>query len=163
MQVGELNLPIDELKERFITKIKNEGEITKNLEERAKDLKRMIDNYSKQLIELETQSKNKSAKSDTEKYELLLNKDKEIDEFFSKFDEEKDKEETEVSQLQDKIERTLEDLSDVCNMIDTLPDDDKAKDIIGEHEFKNQALNEAKFTLEKLKLEREKLRKEMSK
>lgn len=114
-------------------------------------------------MEMEAQAKNKDAKSETEKYELLLNKDREIDEFFNKFDDEKRKEEAEVLTLQGKIEVTLENLADTCIMVENLPDDDKAKDLIGEHEFKNQALNDAKFTLEKLKLEREKLRKEMLK
>jgi hypothetical protein len=48
-------------------------------------------------------------------------------------------------------------------MAENLPDEAKANDIIGEHAFKNQALNDAKFTLEKLKIERDKLRKEMGK
>lgn len=48
-------------------------------------------------------------------------------------------------------------------MTENLPDEAKANDIIGEHAFKNQALNDAKFTLEKLKIERDKLRKEMGK
>jgi len=43
MQVGELNLPLDELKEKFVTKIKTESDNVKELEDRAKDLKRMID------------------------------------------------------------------------------------------------------------------------
>jgi chaperonin cofactor prefoldin len=68
-----------------------------------------------------------------------------------------------VLNLQDKIEQTLEDLSEVSNMTENLPDEAKANDIIGEHAFKNQALNDAKFTLEKLKIERDKLRKEMGK
>lgn len=115
------------------------------------------------MLEQEQQAKNKDSKSETEKYELLLNKDREIDEFFNKFDDEKQREETEVANLQDKIEQTLEELSEVSTMAENLPDEAKAKDIIGEHEFKNQALNDAKFTLEKLKIERDKLRKEMVK
>jgi len=43
MQLGEMNLPLDELKEKFVTKIKTETDSTKELENRAKDLKRMID------------------------------------------------------------------------------------------------------------------------
>lgn len=163
MQLDELNLPIDELKELFRAKIKKEEDNNKELEERAKDLKRLIDNQSKQLLEQEQQAKNKDSKSETEKYELLLNKDREIDEFFNKFDDEKQREETEVATLQDKIEQTLEELSEVSTMAENLPDEAKAKDIIGEHEFKNQALSDAKFTLEKLKIERDKLRKEMVK
>jgi len=44
MQLDELNLPIDELKELFRAKIKKEEDNNKELEERAKDLKRLIDN-----------------------------------------------------------------------------------------------------------------------
>jgi len=44
MQLDELNLPIDELRELFRTKIKKEEDYNKGLEERAKDLKRLIDN-----------------------------------------------------------------------------------------------------------------------
>jgi len=61
MQVGELNLPLDELKEKFVTKIKTESDNVKELEDRAKDLKRMIDSYSKQLIDMENQAKNKDS------------------------------------------------------------------------------------------------------
>jgi|SaaInl47_10m_RNA_FD_contig_21_4230005_length_344_multi_7_in_0_out_0_2 TolA-binding protein len=44
MQLDELNLPVDELRELFRSKIKKEEEYNKGLEERAKDLKRLIDN-----------------------------------------------------------------------------------------------------------------------
>lgn len=163
MQVGELNLPLDELKEKFVTKIKTESDNVKELEDRAKDLKRMIDSYSKQLIDMENQAKNKDFKSESEKYELLMNKDKEIDEFFERFDSDKRKEESEIESLQNKIEQTLEELSEVQNMIETIPDEKKAKELLGEHTSKMGAVTDAKFTLEKLKLEREKLNKEMAK
>lgn len=44
MQLDELNLPVEELRELFRSKIKKEEEYNKGLEERAKDLKRLIDN-----------------------------------------------------------------------------------------------------------------------
>lgn len=67
MQIGELNLPLDELKEKFVTKIKTETDTVKDLENRAKDLKRMIDTYSRQLIDMETQAKNPNRQSENEK------------------------------------------------------------------------------------------------
>lgn len=67
MQIGELNLPLDELKEKFVTKIKVETDNVKAMEDRAKDLKKMIDTYSKQLMDMEAQAKNKDAKSENEK------------------------------------------------------------------------------------------------
>lgn len=163
MQIGELNLPLDELKEKFVTKIKTETDTVKDLENRAKDLKRMIDTYSRQLIDMETQAKNPNRQSENEKYELLMNKDKEIDEFFSRFDSDKSKEEAEISQIQFRIEQALEELSEVTNMIQNLPDENKAKDLVDEKNFKSGAVTDAKFTLEKLKIEREKLKKEMVK
>lgn len=92
-----------------------------------------------------------------------MNKDKEIDEFFSRFDSDKSKEEAEISQIQFRIEQALEELSEVTNMIQNLPDENKAKDLVDEKNFKSGAVTDAKFTLEKLKIEREKLKKEMVK
>lgn len=163
MQVGELNLPLDELKEKFVTKIKTDSDQIKALEDRAKDLKRMIDTYSRTLLDYESQAKNKDRQSETEKYELLMNKDKEIDEFFARFDGDKAREEQGIQTLQGRVEQTLEELAEVAHMIENIPDEKKAKELIGEHEFKSGMVHEAKFTLEKLKLEREKLNKEMVK
>lgn len=163
MQVGELNLPLDDLKEKFVTKIKTDTDNIKEMENRAKDLKRMIDTYSRQLMEYENQAKNKDRQSETEKYELLMNKDKEIDEFFERFDNEKATEEDQITLLQNQIEHTMEALAEVQYMIETIPDEKKAKELIGEHSAKVNLVSDAKFTLEKLKLEREKLNKEMVK
>lgn len=112
---------------------------------------------------MENQSKNKDRQSETEKYELLMNKDREINEFLGKFDEEKAKEEEEINKLQYKIEQTMGDLASVCDNIENIPDQDKANDIKKEHGSKVTQVNETKFTLEKLKIEREKLNKEMIK
>lgn len=38
-----MNLPLDELKEKMVTRIKKETDDVKNCENRAKDLKNMID------------------------------------------------------------------------------------------------------------------------
>jgi len=43
IQIGEMNLPLDELKEKMVTRIKKETDDVKNFENRAKDLKNMID------------------------------------------------------------------------------------------------------------------------
>jgi len=83
-----------------------------------------------------------------------MNKDKEIDEFFERFEGDKQNEEREISLMQNKIEQTLEELAEVQHMIETIPDEKKAKELLSEHCSKVGAMTDAKFTLEKLKLER---------
>lgn len=92
-----------------------------------------------------------------------MNKDREINEFLSKFEGEKQNDEQEIARLQDKVEQTLEELSKVCDHIDNIPDENKAKEIRGELDFKKDRAEETIFTLEKLKIEKERLNKEMNK
>jgi len=92
-----------------------------------------------------------------------MNKDREINEFLEKFDSEKQKEEVDIEQLQDKVEQTLEELARVCDLIENIPDEKKVKEMNTELKFKKEKTDETMFTLEKLKIYKEKLNKEMTK
>jgi histidinol dehydrogenase len=43
IQTSELDLSLDEMKDRLVSKIKTETDDIKNFEKRAKDLKKLID------------------------------------------------------------------------------------------------------------------------
>jgi len=114
-------------------------------------------------MELDNQENNTKNNSENEKYELLLSKEKEINEFLSNFNSEKNKEINEINNLQDKIEQTLIDLSEIQTNIDNLPDKEKAKDVEDGLRFTKEQTDLSKFTFEKLKVERDRNKSELYK
>lgn len=92
-----------------------------------------------------------------------MNKDREINEFLERYEGEKQAEEAEIENIQNQVEQTLEELAKVCDRIENIPDEKKAQEIKGDLGFKVDRTRETAFTLEKLKIEKEKLNKEMTK
>jgi len=86
-------------------------------------------------MELDNQENNTKSNNENEKYELLLSKEKEINEFLTNFESEKKKEISEISGLQEKIEHIMSELAEVQTCIDNLPSKDKAKDVEGDLQF----------------------------
>lgn len=92
-----------------------------------------------------------------------MKKEREMNDFLDKFDDNKEQEEIEIDKLQGTIETSMEQLSEIQNLIENIPDIDKAKRIDGDLNFKTNQMELSKITLEKLKLERQRLNNELKK
>ena len=95
-----MNLPFPEARERLLQRIKNDNAEIKQTEKDVGDMRKMIESYQRSVKEIEADlSEKKSDENDAQKYEILYQKEKEINEFMEKFDEDKTNYEQQIGQL----------------------------------------------------------------
>jgi len=100
MQTNELNLPFPEARERLMNRIKSENGEIKQLDKELTEARKMIDTYSRNIKEIEGDLKDKKDGDDMQKYEILYQKEKQINDFMTSFEEEKAEYEVDISKKQ---------------------------------------------------------------
>lgn len=104
-----MNLPFPEARERLITRIKQDNAEIKQTEKDIADIRKMIETYQRNIKEIEQDlAEKKNDTDDAQKYEILYQKEKEINDFMEKFEEEKIGYEKEISEHQSTIAALLE-------------------------------------------------------
>lgn len=97
LQSNELNLPFPEARERFMNRIKQDNAEIKQQDKELGDLRKMIDNYNRNIKEIENELRDKPREgqaggmSGKEQFEVLYSKEKQINEFTEKYETEKQK------------------------------------------------------------------------
>jgi intraflagellar transport protein 74 len=90
LQTNEMNLPFPEARERLLNRIKQDNAEIKQAEKDVNDKRTTIETYQKNIKEIEQDLKEKkSDENDAQKYEILYQKEKEINDFMEKFEDEK--------------------------------------------------------------------------
>lgn len=93
-----MNLPFPEQRERLMNRIKQDNAEIKQQEKEISDLRKTIDQYQRNIKEIETDLKDKKQNGEEmQKYEILYQKEKEINDFIVKFEEEKTDYEKQIS------------------------------------------------------------------
>ena len=100
-----MNLPSPEARERLLNRIKQDNAEIKQLEKDVADVRKMIETYQRNIKEIEQdlQEKKSGATSaggedgESQKYEILYQKEREINEFMERFEEEKTTYEGQIS------------------------------------------------------------------
>ena len=87
IQLNEANLSIPEARDRILARMKEDNASITNMEKRIKEVKKNIDIYEKKLRDLDAILEDKKTEEeDKKKYEILYQKDREMDEFLNSFD-----------------------------------------------------------------------------
>jgi len=104
-----MNLPFPEARERLLNRIKQDNAEIKQSEKDVSEIRMMIDTYQRNIKEIEQDLKEKkSDENEAQKYEILYQKEKEINEFMEKFEEEKVTYEGQINNHQVTIAALLE-------------------------------------------------------
>lgn len=88
LQTNEMNLPLPEARERLQNRIKQDNTELKQMDKDLLEMKKMVDQYQQNIKEIDNDLKEKSGaggQGDEQKYEILYQKEKEINEFTEKF------------------------------------------------------------------------------
>ena len=76
-----------EARDRLLAKVKEDNNFIMNTDKRIKELKKIIENYERQLREMATDlEEKKNEEQDKQKYEILYQKDLEITKFIETFE-----------------------------------------------------------------------------
>ena len=109
LQTNEMNLPFPEARERLLNRIKQDNAEIKQCEKDVADIRRIIETYQRNIKEIEQDLiEKKSDDNEAQKYEILYQKEKEINEFMVSFEEEKNTYESQISNHQHVISALLE-------------------------------------------------------
>lgn len=93
-----MNLPFPEARERLLNRIKQDNAEIKQLEKDVADVRKMIETYQRNIKEIEQDLQEKKSgggqgaggeDGEAQKYEILYQKEREINDFMERFEEEK--------------------------------------------------------------------------
>lgn len=150
MQTNELNLPFPEARERLMNRIKSENGEIKQLDKELTEARKMIDTYNRNIKEIEGDLKDKKDGDDMQKYEILYQKEKQINDFMTSFEEEKAEYEVDISKKQKIIQGLLNHMSNNIKRQGALPSQSEVSDMKKDLNFKTRQLNDAENTAAKL-------------
>jgi len=102
LQTNDLNLPLPEARERLQNRIKQDNAELKQMDKEHFEMKKMVDTYQTNIKEIDQdlREKNTSSGDNEQKYEILYQKEKEINDFTEKFEQEKVEYEKEIKDNQ---------------------------------------------------------------
>ena len=158
LQSNELNLPFPEARERFMNRIKQDNGEIKQQDKEANDLRKMIDNYNRNIKEIDNELSNKKdtgngGMSGKEQFEVLYSKEKQINEFAEKYEAEKQTLQTTMNNTQETITALLEHMSKNLHRQTALPGVNQVEEMRKDLNFKQRQLNEAESTAASLSVE----------
>jgi intraflagellar transport protein 74 len=137
-----MNLPFPEARERLLNRIKQDNAEIKQLEKDVGDVRRMIETYQRNIKEIEQDLQEKKTGAgggdgdEAQKYEILYQKEREINEFMERFEEEKTTYEREIAETQGTIAALLEHMQKTMVRQNNLPTAAQFKDAKAELAFK---------------------------
>jgi len=108
-------LPFPEARERFMNRIKQDNGEIKQQDKEIADLRKMIDNYNRNIKDIENELRDKpkdtGGMSGKEQFEVLYQKEKQINDFAEKYEQEKQVLQTNMTNAQETIVALLEHMS----------------------------------------------------
>lgn len=81
LQTNEMNLPFPEARERLMNRIKQDNAEIKGQEKEIAEMRKLVDTYNKNIKEISNELSGKGNKvenEDSQKFEILYQKEKEI-------------------------------------------------------------------------------------
>jgi intraflagellar transport protein 74 len=156
LQTNEMNLPFPEARERLMNRIKQDNAEIKQQEKEISEMRKIVDQYQRQLKEIQNElsgKPNEGAQEEAAKFEVLAQKEKEIQEFHSKFDSDKLKYETQIHENQQVIAALLEHMQKNLQRQNRLPGKESVDEMRNDLKFKQRQLNDAEMTAAKLQIE----------
>ena len=151
-----MHLPFPEARERLMNRIKEDNAQIKQQEKEVSDMRKMIETYQKNIKEITSEIAGgpKAAQNeDSQKYEILYQKEKEINEFTIKYEEEKAQYERDIADNQKIILALLEHMAKNMTRQNRLPSHDQVDEMRKDLNFKQRQLNDAEMTAAKLQVE----------
>lgn len=157
LQTNEMNLPFPEARERLMNRIKQDNAEIKQQEKEIGEMRKMIDSYQRNVKEISNELNGVQGKpgenEDAQKFEILYQKEKEIQEFTTKFETEKAEYEQQITNLQAVIPPLLEHMQKNLARQNKLPGRDAVDEMKKDLNFKQRQLNDAEMTAAKLQIE----------
>ncbi len=162
-QTNEQNLSFPEARERLLNRVKGDNADVTAAEKRIAEVKKAIENYKRQIEEMEADLREQGTDENIKKYEILYQKDQEMTQFIESFEPAKQAELAQTKALQESIVSLLESSSEYLERKDNLPSLSQVQDMKQEYDLKTGLVRNDAMTAERLKVEFERAREDLEK
>lgn len=162
-QTNEQNLSFPEARERLLNRVKSDNAEVTAAEKRMAEVKKAIENYKRQIEEMEADLREQGTDENIKKYEILYQKDQEMTQFIEAFEPAKQTEMAQTKSLQENIVALLESSSEYLERRDNLPSYNQVQEMKQEYDLKTGLIRNDAMTAERLKVEYEKVREDLEK
>lgn len=157
LQTGEMNLPFGEARDRLQNRIKQDSVELKQMEKELLEMRRMVETYNTNIREIEKELKDGGAGGggEEQKYEILYQKEKEINDFTEQFQREKAEFEKEIGDSQHLIASLLEHMQKTMARQNKLPSQAQVAEMQADLKFKQGQLEDSETTAARLRVQKE--------
>lgn len=164
LQTNEMNLPLPEARERLQNRIKQDNAEIKQMDKEVLEMKKIIDTYHQNIKEIDQDLREKNTQSGEEqKYEILYQKEKEINSFTEQFEVEKTQYEKEIKEHQTIIAALLEHMQKDMARQNKLPTSQQVDEMKSDLKFKQGQLENSESTAARLKVQQETINNDLEK
>lgn len=127
------------------------------------DVQKTVDTYKQNIKEIEQDLKEKNTSNEEQKYEILYQKEKEINEFTEKFEIEKVEYEKEIKDSQHLIAQLLEHMQKTMARQNKLPTSQQVDEMKNDLKFKQDQLENSETTAVRLRVQQETIKNDLEK
>ena len=166
LQSNDLNLPLPEARERLQNRIKQDNAELKQMDKDVGELHKMVEIFQNNIKEIDQDLKETNAgtnKDESKKYEVLYQKEQEINQFTEQFESEKDLHEKESKEHQHLIASLLEHMQKTMAKQNKLPTQEEYKEMKSDLKFKQGQLEDNETTAARLKVQKENIEQDLNK
>ena len=155
LKIQENSLSFVDLRGKLMEKVKADKVEIQDLEKRAKELRKLNDNTARKLLKLEEDLKGDGQVDDDQKrkFEVLYEREREIDDFLNNFDILRQKRFTELQKLENGNLVILEKVAKNMGLLKHAPNQQELEEISKELAFKRQQAESSEETLKRLQVE----------
>ena len=160
LQTNELNLPLPEARERLQNRMKQDNAEIKQMEKELIDLKKMTETYQTNIREIDQdlkENKTGGGEEQEQKYEILYQKEKEINQFTEQFEQEKTQYEKEIKDQQVHIASLLEHMQRTMARQNKLPTSSQVDEMKNDLKFKQGQLEDSETTAARLRVQKDQI------
>jgi intraflagellar transport protein 74 len=111
-QIEEAKLPPAEARKRLLKRVKTDNSAIKTLDKRLIKLRKLIENYKKDIKDMSEDLNNKKGEeAQKKKYDILYKKDKEMTNYIESFEDNRQRELKEIGEYENQILEILQNTS----------------------------------------------------
>lgn len=156
LQTNESNLPFAEARERLRSRIKQDHSDILHFEKKITELDKIISTYKKNITELEVDlAETKTDQDESQKYEILHKRDREMTQFMENFEETREGELRQVEELEATIVTLLKHMSKSIQKSTALPSKGDVSNMKGDLAYTKGLVEGSENTFARVKIELE--------
>ena len=154
-KLSENSLTFEELRKKLMDKVKVEKSEIQNLEKRVKELRKLNDTTLKRLNKILNEEKGGNEIDDDQKkkFEILYQKENEINHFLESFENLRKKRLSEIELLENGNLKVVDNITKNLNILKKVPDQKDLEQMTKELGFKKQQAENSEETLERVQIE----------